>query len=612
MNDKSHNMIGLELGGYRIIRLLGTGGMAYVFEAESILCPEIKRALKIVRPHLASEERFVKRFLIEGALLERMNSQHIVSFHGVRREKNYLFMELELLKGDSLGDLRFEGIAHPPEIVLSWLLQAASSLNELHLQEIVHRDMKPSNLFVCEDGTLKLLDFGIAKPIDEKESHQHHHTLDGHVLGSPAFMSPEVCEGSTSTAASDIYALGLIGYQLLIGHHPLIDGMKQQNTMQVMLSHIHQDLPSLEQLDLPEGFERVLRRAASRDPRSRYQNGKEFHQALREVEQVLKYGIHPALGDFNHDATLKDQQERSPTIGPILSLVLCIISMWLIFHHQAVEVVERGTKRGFVVTDGCNDEASTEERQLGGNQQKSHPSASSLTGVDKQDASHVLEQLQFEWIAMKDKNGLSRSILKTEITTQQFQRCIDSGACSRISRAPSQAYGQCVPFTTNTSMVLNCVTYLEAQQFVGWVQGLYEEMSELQQKSTQDLIRLPSREDWVTAYSGTYPWGEDEPTCRHAIFFERAPACGAASLGPQEACSRPLGNTRSGACDLAGNLWELLDHHPSDPEHMVMTAGGGWSSASLDLQHQNFKSWPKTERSTSIGFRLVMEHDLGQ
>ena len=308
MDEFAKGLIGMEFGGYRITHLLGEGAMSAVFAATNTLNPTIRRALKVIRPEFASQKRFVDRFSREARLLEQLQSDHIVSLHGLRSEGDYLYMELELLEGCTLDQL-----AHPhelspsykkpyegqltPLLVAQWLYQAAEGLADAHRLNIVHRDLKPANIFICHDktpiGNVKLLDFGVAKVLDELDASQRH-TLDGHVIGSPAFMAPEVCEGEIPTPRADIYGLALIGYQLLLGHHPLLDSQRNLNTMQVMLSHLHQDLPSLSDIpELPHGLDTTLKRAASRDPKRRFTNGEELARELSAVLEVAELGVHP-------------------------------------------------------------------------------------------------------------------------------------------------------------------------------------------------------------------------------------------------------------------------------------------------------------------------------
>ena len=143
--------------------LIGEGGMAVVMKAENLVDSRIKRAFKIIKPEYKDRAQFYERFTREAIVLERLRSRYLVAFHGLRHEKNQLFIELELLEGFSLDKLPSQYDHMALNTVIQWIYQAALGLAEAHEQQIIHRDMKPGNLYLHQDQTIKILDFGIIK-----------------------------------------------------------------------------------------------------------------------------------------------------------------------------------------------------------------------------------------------------------------------------------------------------------------------------------------------------------------------------------------------------------------------------------------------------------------
>ena len=521
MDEFATALIGSELGGYRITHLIGDGGMAVVFAATNTIDIKIKRALKVIRPHYASQTRFVERFTKEARLLEQLHSPYIVRFHGLRRERGYLYMELELLQGH---DLRLDVIrnqAKPldPLRVSHWLYQAALGLADAHQMKIVHRDMKPANIFLCQADSMsggqehvKLLDFGVAKVIDELESAQRH-TLDGHVVGSPAFMAPEVCEGESPTTRTDVYSLSLIGYQLLLGRHPLLKPQHKLNTMQVMLSHVQQQLPTLAEVpNLPKNLEQVLAKGAARDPQLRHQDGGEFARELGEVIETTTRGVHPIFqpihtrpshlksveidaeqmfGEgglsaleargletgFNHDLSepmspVHSARVRRNVLISCFILSLGILSWYVVISGKLSAFLEPTTP------DELRAQVSVGTHETGDDH------ASVASRVHKRLSTTMspaerLRHLKLEWVPLG--TGGERAILKSEITFAQYTLCQEAGGClphvsSKIARRG--LYGACIaasPKLKNRgARAMNCLSYNDTRMFADWLSALYK------------------------------------------------------------------------------------------------------------------------------------------
>ena len=263
--------------------MLGQGGMAAVFRGENLLDSAIVRAIKVVHPWLAEDPVFAKRFAEEARVLEQLQHPNIVRFYGVRREGDQLLMELELLEGEPLSNIirqaGEDGI--PVQSAVNMIAQAARGLAVAHGQGVVHRDLKPDNLFLTNAGHVKILDFGLARALDEAER-AGSLTRTGAVPCTPAYLAPEVCQQAKPSRASDVYALGMTLYEMLMGRHPLISPGSRPSPMEFMFAQVQQELPPLSESrpDLPAGLVEVAVKATAKKPGERYQDGAELLRAL--------------------------------------------------------------------------------------------------------------------------------------------------------------------------------------------------------------------------------------------------------------------------------------------------------------------------------------------
>lgn len=279
-------LLGTELAGFRLTDALGEGGMAAVFRGENLLNPRIVRAIKVVRPELASREEFRARFMDEAVILEQLRHPNVVGFFGVRQDGDWLLMELELLQGRPLSQL---GADVSVSKAVGWLRDACEGVAAAHDLSIVHRDLKPENLFLTDKGKVVVLDFGIARALDDADR-MSRATRHGTVPGSPAYMAPEVCNGAVPEVSADVYALGICLYELLLGHHPFEKpGAVKLSSTQMMLAHVKEELPPMRQLrpDVPEALERIIERATAKDPAERFPSARELADALRGIADSL-------------------------------------------------------------------------------------------------------------------------------------------------------------------------------------------------------------------------------------------------------------------------------------------------------------------------------------
>ncbi len=272
-----------QLGQYRLIQSLAAGGMGHVYLAEHQM---LKRpcAIKLIHPDEADNPHVLARFEREVRMTARLSHWNTVEIYDYgRTDDGTFFYVMEYLPGLSLEDLLERHGPLPAARVVHFLRQICQGLREAHAIGLIHRDIKPGNVFAAQRGGLydvvKLLDFGLVKPVTEAPSARL--TQDGGISGTPLFMSPEqACGLANLDARSDIYSVGALAYTLLTGRPPF-DGT---NSMEVMIAHVRDEVvpPSRHQSDVPADLERVILRCLAKRPEDRFQDIDSLEQALTQ------------------------------------------------------------------------------------------------------------------------------------------------------------------------------------------------------------------------------------------------------------------------------------------------------------------------------------------
>jgi serine/threonine-protein kinase len=272
-----------QLGHYRLMQRLGAGGMGEVYLAEHRM---LKRpcAIKLIHPDQAGDPQVLARFEREVRVTARLSHWNTVEiFDYGRTDDGTFFYVMEYLPGLSLEELLDRHGPLPPERVVHFLRQACQGLREAHGNGLIHRDLKPGNVFAAQRGGLfdvvKLLDFGLVKPLAETRAARL--TQEGVISGTPLFMSPEQARGQPDVdARSDIYSLGAVGYALLAGRPPF----EGTSSMEVMIAHVRDEVPrpTTYQPDLPADLEQVILRCLAKKPEDRFQDVDSLEQALAD------------------------------------------------------------------------------------------------------------------------------------------------------------------------------------------------------------------------------------------------------------------------------------------------------------------------------------------
>jgi WD40 repeat protein/DNA-binding CsgD family transcriptional regulator len=267
----------VHIQGYELLERIGSGGFGAVYRArQSTIGREV--AIKVILPAYANHPEFIRRFETEAHLVARLEHPHITPLHDYWRDPNGAYLVMRYLKGGSVRDALQDG-AYTLEATVHLLDQIASALSFAHRNGVIHRDIKPGNILLDEDGNAYLADFGIAK--DLTGSHEGQTSPDS-VVGSLDYISPEQARNEPVTARTDIYSLGVTLYEMITGEHPF----KTSSSVERLYHHINDPLPEIE--DLPAKISavvnEVIHRATEKDPAKRYADVLElsiaFHDAL--------------------------------------------------------------------------------------------------------------------------------------------------------------------------------------------------------------------------------------------------------------------------------------------------------------------------------------------
>ena len=257
---------------YEIIRSIGEGGMANVYLAQDTILDR-KVAVKILRGDLAEDEKFVRRFQREAISASSLNDPNIVEVYDVGEDDGKYFIVMEYVQGLTLKQLiKKRGSLTLPEVV-DIMLQLTSAVAHAHESYIIHRDIKPQNVIILEDGRVKIMDFGIAVALNAGEF-----TQTNSVMGTVYYIPPEQANGGAATIKSDIYSLGILMYELVTGHVPF----KGDNPVEVAIKHMNEPIPSICEYDpeMPQSIENIILRASAKNPRNRYESAWEMHEDL--------------------------------------------------------------------------------------------------------------------------------------------------------------------------------------------------------------------------------------------------------------------------------------------------------------------------------------------
>jgi len=267
-------LINQTVGQYRIVALLGEGGMGAVYAAEDTLL-DIKVALKALKSDLTNQPALVERFREEAKIQVKLNNRHIVKLYTFMREGQDYYMVMEYVEGRTLASMVERLGRFQYRDAVNLMMQALDGLDHAHSMGIVHRDIKLNNIMVTRDGTVKVMDFGIARALGSRRL-----TMAGNIVGTLDYISPEALNGFEITPAADIYSCGIMLYKMVTGSLPFIS----DNDYLLARMHVESSPPPPTNYvpDLPAGLEQIILRSLAKNPADRFPTAGTMAAALAE------------------------------------------------------------------------------------------------------------------------------------------------------------------------------------------------------------------------------------------------------------------------------------------------------------------------------------------
>ena len=269
-------IIGKTMGGYRLLKMIGHGGMGVVCLGERISDGQ-RVAVKVLKEQLSRQAVVAKRFRREALAGYRLDHPNIVRMIDAGREGNHLYIVVEFVDGTVLEESRARKEKFALGKSVSIARDILSAMQHAHDQGIVHRDIKPANVFVTPEGRAKVIDFGLAKDLEAETVL----TMEDVMLGTPRYMSPEQAEGDRGGPASDIYSCGVVLFVLLTGKYPF----DAASTREILFKVVEEPIPSIRALnpEVPVSLEQVVHRMMHKKPGKRYPSAQEAKKALEEA-----------------------------------------------------------------------------------------------------------------------------------------------------------------------------------------------------------------------------------------------------------------------------------------------------------------------------------------
>ena len=355
-------------GRYEVKKLIGEGGMANVYLGfDTILERDV--AIKVLRGDLSNDEKFIRRFKREAQSASLLSHPNIVQIYDVGEDDGNFYIVMEYIKGTTLKQLiKKRGHLSVPEVI-DITSQLTDGLAHAHDSYIIHRDIKPQNIMVLDDGMAKITDFGIAMALNASDL-----TQTNSVMGSVHYLPPEQAAGKGSTIKSDIYSLGILMYEMLAGTMPF----RGTTAVEIALKQIKEPMPSIKSVNpkVPQALENVILKATAKNPKNRYNSVRELYDDLktsnskdRENEKriVFKYpenDLEETKVMNNLKEELKkdekkeepklevkpvDEDEYKPKVNKTTKILIIVISSILVFFVFAMFIIPALTKAPDVV-----------------------------------------------------------------------------------------------------------------------------------------------------------------------------------------------------------------------------------------------------------------------
>ncbi|HXI41839.1 MAG TPA: bifunctional serine/threonine-protein kinase/formylglycine-generating enzyme family protein [Bryobacteraceae bacterium] len=495
-----------RIGKYELQELLG-GGMARVYKAlDTVIGRTV--AVKILTEEGCADEEAKSRFLQEARLAGNVTHDNIISIYDFGEDADGRpFMVMEFLKGQDLKHAIKDGATGDIRNKLRIALHIARSLEHIHTQSIIHRDIKPDNVHITTTGAVKLMDFGISKMQNSTR------TTTGVVMGTPYYMAPEQVLGKSVTPLVDVYAFGVLMFELMTGTKPIVGDTVERIFYQILQEPLN--VEPMKQAGVPEPVISLVRRCTEKDPAQRPQDFGEVCAEIQRMIQSWEMPTQPSVAPRGGAAAAAAARPaapagRKPWLAPAIVGALAVVLAGVYFGVRALRAPDAA-----VVTPVGSGPAARAELKVTINTATGRmvlvPEGSFQFGKDKQAA--TLPGFYID---------------KTEVSYEAYERFSKATGLPM----PAGAAGE------RPEDPIVDVSFLDAQEFAKWAGK-----------------RLPTSQEWEKAARGTdgrvYPWGENAPT--------PPPANLANPRGVMQVGSYPAGISPYGAVNMLGNVWEWVD-----------------------------------------------------
>ncbi|NIM95681.1 MAG: SUMF1/EgtB/PvdO family nonheme iron enzyme [Anaerolineales bacterium] len=640
---------------YRVDEFIAAGGMGTVFRVWD-LKRNVPLAMKMLHADLAEDPSILKRFQREARALEKLAHPNIVPFYGLHQMQDFAFLVERFIDGPTLKQIlrRREGKPLPVDEALVYLKALSSALGYAHNHGVVHCDVKPGNVMIDQGGSIYLTDFGVAR-------HAESTTTTLGFAGTAAYMAPEQIRGEAVTAQTDVYALGVMLYEMLTGRRPFRGDERETEgkgmTAAERIRYAHMNLaptdPRETRQDFPEALAGLVLKALAKNPKDRYQTTKAFFEAVCIAVHVspdsvrglammpegltaiaLESGIVP---DYQPPSKGVIEVVASPAwrlvrwvVGIIgLGIVAAIVLIRIVRPSIVLEsdVTTSAISPTLAPTQAVSPATATMKIVV-----NPTPGAKAgdirINSIDSAQVVFVPEGIFTMGLTASQVDDLRDAcpectlrnldasqpahevwldsfwIYKTEITNGMYAQCVEAGYCNPPFEWSSQTRSSYYGNTSYRNYPVVNVDWYAAREYCRWVGG-----------------RLPTEAEWEKAARGTdarlFPWGNQYPGSRHANLF---PLVGdTVAVG-----SYPRGASPYGAFDIAGNVFEWVAdwyspntydgssrRNPKGPsrgndQRRCLRGGSwGWEGSYASTGYRDW--WEIYEYGSGVGFRCVLD-----
>ena len=341
--SKAQALVGAEFDGFRIVRLLGQGGMGAVYEGLELGLSR-RVAIKVLAESVNRDPDGVKRFQREARAVASVSHPNIAQIYRVGTYGDMHYYAMEFVDGKSLDQMILERGRLSGPRCFDLMAQAVRGLKAAADRGIVHRDIKPANLMVTHDGTVKIVDFGIAKMMDDSDTFR---TATGTIMGTPSYMSPEQCKGQAFDFRSDMYSLGCTFFQVLTGRAPF-EGDTAFTVMSKQISAPVQAIPALAS-NVPERFCNIIYTMMEKHPDNRYQSYEHLLTVLEAAREGRATGMTAMVVEapLAAEALAAESRRRKRLYLIVAGCAVALLTVWLAFSSRRPRESEKpGAKAG--------------------------------------------------------------------------------------------------------------------------------------------------------------------------------------------------------------------------------------------------------------------------